>query len=55
MPTCRRKRVVLAEPSEDLMRALHSDPEREVFYLEETGEIFESYESVPSFFSLRPR
>lgn len=48
MPTCRRKRVVLTEPSTELACALESDPEREVFYLEETGEIFETYESVPT-------
>jgi hypothetical protein len=46
MPTCRRKRVVLTEPAEDLVRALETDPGREVFYLEETGEIFETYEYV---------
>jgi hypothetical protein len=46
MPTCRRKRVVLTEPAEDLVRALETDPGREVFYLEETGEIFETFEYV---------
>lgn len=46
MPTCRRKRVVLTEPSQDLVHALQTDPERQVFYLQETGEIFESYECV---------
>lgn len=50
MPTCRRKRVVLTEPSDDLIRALETDPEREVFYLEETGEIFETYEYVSILF-----
>jgi len=49
MPFCRRKRVVLIEPSDDLVHALQTDPERQVFYLQETGEIFESYECV--FFS----
>lgn len=48
MPTCRRKRVVLTEPSQELIRALETDPEREVFYLEETGEIFETYECAPA-------
>lgn len=52
MPTCRRKRVVLTEPSDDLIRALETDPEREVFYLEETGEIFETYEYVSILFLL---
>jgi hypothetical protein len=44
MPTCRRKRVVLTEPSDALLQAAASDPTREVYYLEQTGEIFESYE-----------
>lgn len=44
MPTCRRKRVLLTEPSPALLDALKHDPTREVFYLEETGEIFENYE-----------
>jgi len=48
MPTCRRKRVVLTEPSEALLLALKSDPNRPVFYLDQTGEIFESYECVVS-------
>jgi len=47
MPTCRRKRVVLAEPSPALLEALKKDPSRDVFYLERTGELFETYESVP--------
>ncbi|XP_006454475.1 hypothetical protein AGABI2DRAFT_197646 [Agaricus bisporus var. bisporus H97] len=56
MPTCRRKRVVLTEPTEELVRALETDPGREVFYLEETGEIFETYESYAarmSFYRLK--
>ena len=44
MPTCRRKRVVLTEPSDLLHHALKSDPDKEVYYLEQTGEIFETYE-----------
>ena len=48
MPTCRRKRVVLTEPSEALLHALKSDPTRAVFYLEQTGEIFETFEYVLS-------
>jgi hypothetical protein len=47
MPTCRRKRVVLTEPSPALLEALKKDPSRDVFYLERTGELFETYESVP--------
>jgi len=46
MPTCRRKRVVLTEPPEALLQALKSDPTRQVFYLEQTGEIFETFECV---------
>jgi bromodomain adjacent to zinc finger domain protein 1A len=46
MPTCRRKRVVLTEPSPTLLEALKKDPSRDVFYLERTGELFETYESV---------
>ncbi|KAI0757084.1 chromatin remodeling complex protein [Daedaleopsis nitida] len=45
MPTCRRKRVLLTEPSPALLDALKNDPNREVFYLAETGEIFEHYEA----------
>ncbi|KAI0662737.1 chromatin remodeling complex protein [Cubamyces menziesii] len=45
MPTCRRKRVLLTEPSPALLDALKNDPNREVFYLAETGEIFETYEA----------
>lgn len=44
MPTCRRKRVLLTEPSPALLDALKNDPGREVFYLAETGEIFDTYE-----------
>ena len=44
MPTCRRKRVVLTEPSDALLQAVKSDPNKEVYYLEQTGEIFDSYE-----------
>jgi hypothetical protein len=44
MPTCRRKRVVLTEPSNSLLHVAASDPTRQVYYLEQTGEIFESYE-----------
>ncbi|KAF8740556.1 hypothetical protein AX14_008167 [Amanita brunnescens Koide BX004] len=56
MPTCRRKRVVLTEPSEALLQALKSDPTRQVFYLEQTGEIFETFEAYAarmSFYRLK--
>jgi bromodomain adjacent to zinc finger domain protein 1A len=36
--------VVLTEPPESLLHDLKSNPLREVFYLEKTGEIFETYE-----------
>ena len=49
MPSCRRKRVVLTEPSEALLQAVRSDPQKPVFYLEQTGEIFDTYEYVPSY------
>ncbi|PFH54635.1 hypothetical protein AMATHDRAFT_134914 [Amanita thiersii Skay4041] len=48
MPTCRRKRVVLTEPSDALLQALKSDPNRQVFYLHQTGEIFETFEAYAS-------
>jgi hypothetical protein len=37
---------VLTEPSDTLLESAHSDPSRNVYYLPQTGEIFESYESV---------
>lgn len=46
MPTCRRKRVVLTEPSQALLEAAQSNLDKEVYYLHQTGEIFETYESV---------
>lgn len=49
MPTCRRKRVVLTEPSEALLQAAKSNPNKEVYYLQQTGEIFETYEFVKPF------
>ncbi|KAJ7666415.1 ATP-utilizing chromatin assembly and remodelling N-terminal-domain-containing protein [Mycena rosella] len=45
MPTCRRKRVVLTETSDALIHAAKTDPDRDVFYLHQTGEIFDSYET----------
>ncbi|RDB28913.1 hypothetical protein Hypma_015347 [Hypsizygus marmoreus] len=56
MPTCRRKTVVLTEPSEALLHAARSDPSKEVYYLEQTGEIFETYEAYAarmSFYRLK--
>ncbi|TFK30606.1 hypothetical protein FA15DRAFT_662605 [Coprinopsis marcescibilis] len=56
MPTCRRKRVVLTEPSQDLVDAVDSDPDRKVFFLEVTGEIFNNYEEYAarmSFYRLK--
>nr|GAT49763.1 predicted protein [Mycena chlorophos] len=44
MPTCHRKRVVLTEPSEALHKALKSNPDKDVFFLNQTGEIFDTYE-----------
>jgi len=43
MPTCRRKRVLLTEPSSSLLADLKSNPDKEVFYLAQTGEIFPDY------------
>ena len=44
MPTCRRKRVVLTEPSQTLLQAAQSNLDKEVYYLHQTGEKFETYE-----------
>ena len=44
MPTCRRKRVVLIEPTPELLQAAKNNPKKEVYYLSQTGEIFETYE-----------
>ena len=46
MPTCRRKRVLLAEPSPTVLEASKSDPNKQVFQVRQTGEIFDSYEYV---------
>ncbi|KAI0936246.1 hypothetical protein AcV5_004434 [Taiwanofungus camphoratus] len=56
MPTCRRKRVLLTEPSLELLNSLKSDPNKQVFYLSQTGEIFETYEAYAarmSFYRLK--
>ncbi|KAJ7102222.1 chromatin remodeling complex protein [Mycena belliarum] len=45
MPTCRRKRVLLTETSDALIQAAKTDPTKDVFYLHQTGEIFDSYEA----------
>ena len=44
MPTCRRKRVVLTEPPQALLDAGGKEASRQVYYLAQTGEIFQSYE-----------
>jgi bromodomain adjacent to zinc finger domain protein 1A len=44
MPTCRRKRVVLVEPSAALLDAAARGIQTNVYYLEQTGEIFTNYE-----------
>ncbi|KAJ3788947.1 chromatin remodeling complex protein [Lentinula aff. detonsa] len=56
MPTCRRKRVVLTQPSESLLKSLKTNLDRDVFYLQQTGEIFETYEAYAarmSFYRLK--
>ncbi|KAL4068214.1 ATP-utilizing chromatin assembly and remodelling N-terminal-domain-containing protein [Scleroderma yunnanense] len=56
MPTCRRKRVVLTEPSQTLLQAAKSNPDKDVYYLHQTGEIFETYEAYAarmSFYRLK--
>ncbi|KAL0580304.1 hypothetical protein V5O48_001721 [Marasmius crinis-equi] len=56
MPLCRRKRVVLIEPSESLLVIARNNPNKQVFLLEQTGEIFESYEAYAarmSFYRLK--
>ncbi|EIN13512.1 hypothetical protein PUNSTDRAFT_48465 [Punctularia strigosozonata HHB-11173 SS5] len=56
MPTFRRKRVVLVEPSAALLHAAKTRPEKEVYYLAQTGEIFETYEEYAarlSFYKLK--
>ncbi|KAF5374801.1 hypothetical protein D9758_000115 [Tetrapyrgos nigripes] len=56
MPTCRRKRVVLTEPSPALIQSAKSNPDRKVFLLQQTGEIFETYEAYAarmSFYRLK--
>ena len=52
MPTCRRKRVLLIDTPPALLQALKSDPNKHVYYLAKTGEIFDSYEqaSISSLF-----
>ncbi|CAL1696016.1 unnamed protein product [Somion occarium] len=45
MPTCRRKRVLLTQPSQTLLDALQAGTNKEVYYLAQTGEIFETYEA----------
>lgn len=44
MPTCHRKRVALVDPSPHLLSATGPAAEREVYYLAQTGEIFETFD-----------
>ena len=44
MPTCRRKRVLLTEPSQELLDAAKNDANKDVYFLAQTGEIFDTYE-----------
>ncbi|CAA7266601.1 unnamed protein product [Cyclocybe aegerita] len=56
MPTCRRKRVVLTEPSAALLHTAQTDPHKHVYFLDQTGEIFETYEAYSarmSFYRLK--
>ncbi|KAK7058808.1 hypothetical protein VNI00_001432 [Paramarasmius palmivorus] len=56
MPSCRRKRVVLIEPSPSLLQAAKTNPNKKVFFLHQTGEIFETYEAYAarmSFYRLK--
>lgn len=56
MPTFRRKRVLLVEPSQTLLSCAKSNPNKHVYYLEKTGEIFDSYEEYAarmSFYKLK--
>lgn len=46
MPTCRRKRVLLTEPPQALLDAGDKEANRQVYYLAQTGEIFQSFECV---------
>lgn len=38
--------MVLTEPTDALLQTAKADPSREVYFLEQTGEIFETYEYV---------
>lgn len=40
--------MLLTEPSPELLSALKTDPIKEVYYLAQTGEIFETYEYIHS-------
>ncbi|TRM65788.1 ATP-utilizing chromatin assembly and remodelling N-terminal-domain-containing protein [Schizophyllum amplum] len=56
MPTCRRKRVLLTQPSAALLKAVQAEPDKPVFFLKQTGEIFETYEAYAarmSFYRLK--
>ena len=49
MPTCRRKRVLLTEPDQELLELAQTEANKDVYLLEQTGEIFDTYEYVPPF------
>ncbi|KAI5122593.1 hypothetical protein M0805_004808 [Coniferiporia weirii] len=56
MPSCRRKHVLLAEPSPELLDAARHDADKEVYLLAQTGEIFDTYEAYAarmSFYKLK--
>lgn len=39
--------MVLIEPTPELLQAAKNNPKKEVYYLAQTGEIFETYECAP--------
>ncbi|KAH8120133.1 ATP-utilizing chromatin assembly and remodelling N-terminal-domain-containing protein [Phellopilus nigrolimitatus] len=56
MPSCRRKHVLLTEPSPELLDAAEHDANKEVYLLAQTGEIFDTYEAYAarmSFYKLK--
>ncbi|EJD04148.1 uncharacterized protein FOMMEDRAFT_140191 [Fomitiporia mediterranea MF3/22] len=56
MPSCRRKHVLLTEPSSELLEAAKHDTNKEVYLLAQTGEVFDTYEAYAarmSFYKLK--
>ncbi|KAL5535354.1 hypothetical protein ACEPAF_3448 [Sanghuangporus sanghuang] len=56
MPSCRRKHVLLTEPSSELLDAAKNGLNKEVYLLAQTGEIFDSYDAYAarmSFYKLK--